>query len=728
MNAKARTSVKAPTAVKIEAERMQFREILLKNPNYFGTVIGSSFKPIKKMAGNTKYEELTCIGFNPNQDILEATVQIKLPYGYGGDLCSPGTTEYVRFFVDFGTGWQDAGVVGFSIHDLPDGLDCAKQQNKPLSYVVTLPLDPAKWRKYCQTPILPKVRAVLSWNVLPSVNPLDSPVWGNVLDRRIQIKPRQWYIKDIAEVIGLEINKPIELPESLKHLELIPLPEPSPPPVEFNALVRQYKTRAGTKAAKGTVEPHRAGFDQIMTALKAPMVSDDFVKAKVAEWKALGLDWAEAVTAIENTSGNTSYEELSCIGLDYNREWLVATFVLKLPSGYAGNLCTKGSSEYVAFWADWDDTCKWQYLGTAEVVVHDIPDIPDGGLCYTAILPVDLDDIRRPCEAPKIGRIRAVLSWATPPSKKNPDELPTWGNRLDTHVQIKPGEVTEGLGAKIRSLGGINVEDIDSGTGLTTPSAKFWYDETPADGWGLGRACPFGGLVVIEGKYQPGYYYRISKRRVNDPAGTYSYVTSSFNVRRMDVGSDPQVADPTTGFFTYKDPALYLDTRLALWYTSGDELWAIRIEVADTLLPFPNIIATSPEYLIQLDNTPPMTAPPLASPTIDIHIDSGGDCKTFDEGGLITGTFVALDDYFGGFSLCTLPNTAVFPSNAPTTPQPSTSPTSSGTWSLNTNAPKQMKPCGYVVSLHVWDRSIVGSKSGSHNHNHIEVGFCLREV
>lgn len=719
----------ASTVVKIETERSNFKEILLKNPNHFGTVSGSAFKPVKKMADNTKYEELTCIGFNPAQDLLEATVQIKLPYGYGGDLCSAGTTEYVRFFADFGAGWRDLGAVGFSIHDLPNGLDCAKKQNKPLSYVVTLPIDPAKWREYCKHAVMPKVRGVLSWNVLPSVNPLDSPVWGNVLDRHIQIKPRKIVIKDIATAIGLDLGKQIELPESLKHLEFVPLPEPGPPPVELHALVKQYKTRATGKAARGAVEPHRLGFSQIVSALKSPLLSDMSVNTKIAEWQALGLDWVEAVAAIEKTSGNTSYEELSCIGLDYNREWLVGTFLVKRPSGYSGDLCTAGSTEYVAFWADWDDTCEWTYLGRAEVAVHDIADIPADGLCYTATLPVDLDAVRRPCETPKIGRIRAVLSWATPPSDTDPDAVPYWGNRLDTHVQIRPGVTEDELTAKIRSLGGINVEDIDAGSGLTTPSAKFWYDELPADSWGLGRPCPFGGLVVVEGKFQPGYYYRISVRRLSDPPGAYTYVTNSFNLRRADVGSDPQVADPATGFFTYKDPLLYLDTRLALWYSTGDELWAVRIEVADALLPSPNIIATSPDYLIQLDNTAPLTAPPLASPMIDIHIDSGGDCKTFVEGDTLTGHFVARDTYFGGFSLATLPNTAAFPSNAPTTAQPSTSPTpvSPGSaWSLNTAAPKKMKPCGYVVQLQAWDRSIVGSKSGSHNYNHTEVGFCLR--
>ena len=718
----------AEKRIVIEEERSKFKEILLKNPNFFGTVRGSPFKAAKKMAANTKYEELTCIGFNPAQDMLEATVQIKLPYGYGGSLCSGGTTEYVRFFVDYGGGWEDLGVAGFSIHDLPDGLDCAKKANKPLSYVVTMPIDSK--RDFCGTPVMPKVRGILSWNVMPTPNPLDPPVWGNVLDRHIQIRPRPKWLKDVAVAIGIDIGKKIDLPEEFKHLEFIPIPEPGPPPVELGDLVKQYKSGAPGNVSKAAVEPHRMGFSQIMTALTSPVLEPASVNAKIAEWKMIGLDWVNAVAAIEKTSGNTSYEELACIGLDYNREWLVGTFVVKRSSGYSGNLCSPGSTEYVAFWADWDNSCQWTYLGRAEVNVHDIPGIPPDGLCYTAVLPVDLDAMRRPCETPKIGRVRAVLSWATPPSTIDPNAVPYWGNRLDTHVQIKPGIPDGEITARIRSLGGINVEDIDPVTGLTIPTAKFWYFETPADEWGLGRACPFGGLVVLEGKYFPGYYYRISKRRVSDPPGAYSFVTNSFNVRRADVGSDPQAADPATGFFAYKDPMLYLDTRLALWHTSGDELWAVRIEIADSLLPFPNIIATSPEYLIQLDNTAPLPAPPLASPMIDIHIDSGGDCMDFVEEETIIGHFVARDIYFGGFTLSTMPNTAAFPSNPPTTPQLATSqtPFSPGSiWHLDTGNPKKMKPCGYVVHLWVSDRSIIGSHPGSHNRNHIEVGFCLRK-
>jgi hypothetical protein len=59
------------------------------------------------MLGNVKFEQLGYVGYNPVLDMLEA-VQIKLPCGYGGDLCSPGSTEYVRFYMDYSSGWVDA--------------------------------------------------------------------------------------------------------------------------------------------------------------------------------------------------------------------------------------------------------------------------------------------------------------------------------------------------------------------------------------------------------------------------------------------------------------------------------------------------------------------------------------------------------------------------------------------------------------------------------------------
>ena len=81
--------------LKIEHERSHYTDLLAANPNHFGNLANSKMPIVKKMHGNPKFEQLGCVGYNPVLDMLEATVQIKLPFGYGGDLCSPGDRKSV---------------------------------------------------------------------------------------------------------------------------------------------------------------------------------------------------------------------------------------------------------------------------------------------------------------------------------------------------------------------------------------------------------------------------------------------------------------------------------------------------------------------------------------------------------------------------------------------------------------------------------------------------------
>jgi hypothetical protein len=55
------------------------------------------------------------------------------------------------------------------------------------------------------------------------------------------------------------------------------------------------------------------------------------------------------------------------------------------------------------------------------------------------VLPLDLTWFRRLCTEKGLHRVRAVLSWNTPPSTVDPDAVPHWGNRLDAHVHVLPG-------------------------------------------------------------------------------------------------------------------------------------------------------------------------------------------------------------------------------------------------------------------------------------------------
>ena len=124
----------------------------------------------------------------------------------------------------------------------------------------------------------------------------------------------------------------------------------------------------------------------------------------------------------------------------------------------------------------------------------------------------------------------------------------------------------------------------------------------------------------------------------------------------------------------------------------------MRLELITFGEPFQG---STPWYRIQMDNTAP-------SATIIVDGDE------YTPGVTITVEFVARDLHFGHFGLSTLPNTITTPSNQPSTATPSNTETSlSGdAWSLNTASPINMRPCGYVIHLEVYDNTIVNSVPG----------------
>jgi hypothetical protein len=716
--------VQEKASLRVERPRVQFLPLIARNPNYFGNLADSPMEPVQEIVGNTKYEELTCVGFNLNLNTLEATIRIKQPTGYSGDLCQAGSIEYVRFFLDYGSGWQDAGVVSFNIHNIPNSVDCAEKLTKPLNYVLSQEIEPNK--RYCRIPVLPKVRAILSWQLEPPAgDPNWSPVWGNVLDRQIQIKPRPWNFVDLVDVLASSVGQELELPQELEEVKLEPIPLPDPPPIALADLVELYRERPSRQQAEReietSVEPHRFGLKEIQPVLATGALDQQALVAKIAEWQSLGLNWQAAVSALEQTSGNVGYEQLNCLGLDYNREWLIATFSIKQPTGYSGNLCEKGSLEHIAFWADWDDTCEWTYLGTVSVGVHDISTIPAGGLHYAAILKVNLDEFRQSCKEPKIGRVRAVLSWNIQPSTVDPDALPYWGNRLDTHVQIKPGKAVTDLEPKIDVIGGISVSQINIfGSGMTTPGAKFAAYGLPADQKNLSRSCPFGGQIHVQADVPPafsqlGLKYRVVSRK----EGTVQEIPVTTPFQIADGQNPPvmRVPDPATGFIDFVDPALNVHSMLAWWEPNGDDRWEIRLETWTGNNVF---LGATAWHKIQLDNT---------APEAEISV-VGGDCEEYNPGDVLNGHFVARDvvgfgDHFGHYTLDTLPDSVSPPDPTPASGNTQTVAAPGDAWTLDTTG---MQPCGYVIELKVWDRTIVDSLPYTHNSNKDDTGFCVLET
>ena len=678
----------------LDKTRTQFLQLITKQPNFFGN-LGADGGPVtQKKVADTTYEDIGCVGYDPVHRRLAATVAIKRSSGYLGNLCSSGSKEHVRFYLDQGDGWEDQGLASFDVHDIPTGKDCSGAGTKPLTYAASVTLDPTQ--KPCRIPQLPRVRVVLSWQDVPPADRPDwRPVWGAVRDVSIQIQPGAETLDSLLDRWKDQFEVPIELPPDLQPIQTLPLADLKVVAADLSELAAKYVHQADEATQ---VEPHRFGASQLALLAQGNLEAD--LKASIAEqWQLADLDLPEALGPFFDMEQETQYEEVDCLALDPNRDELVATFRIKRPTGYLGNLCQEGSKEYISFFADWDDECgEWEHLGTLSLDVHDIAKLPKDGLHYAMYLPVDLKFHRRPCERPKVGRVRAVLSWNTPPGGAN--DPPRWGNALDAHVLIPPGEVVDpdDIRPLFDRIGGIRTRDINDVTGLTGPQASF-LNGRPADG--LQRPCPFGRRVLIQGPPFVGQRYRI---QVRPQGGTWSSLVNTMTLYPLIGPGYSKMPVAGTDWYTYEPILNNTGMVLGWWDTAGDELFDVKLEILGHGEIFQRV---------QLKNS--------GIKARDIHIDAGGDCGRFSIGTTLEGDFVAQDDYLAGYSLGTAPFGAPAGQLTPRRGNVSTPDAPGSRWRLDTTG---MKACGYVLTVHVSDRAILDSNNNRH-HASASVGFCL---
>ncbi len=138
------------------------------------------------------YEELMAVGYHPQMRELKAVINLKLPYGFGGNCPQcPGSMEYVRFYVDWTTDgdyldiWEDQGLAGVHVFDP----GAANDGKLPLEYAVQKHIRfPGRLWKYLEAKCaVRRVRAILSWVTVPPAGQPDwKPFWGNVFETNIR--------------------------------------------------------------------------------------------------------------------------------------------------------------------------------------------------------------------------------------------------------------------------------------------------------------------------------------------------------------------------------------------------------------------------------------------------------------------------------------------------------------------------------------------------------------
>jgi hypothetical protein len=741
-------------AIKVPNERTNFKKLLFSNPNFFGTFPNLG-KVVKQISGDTTFEQLTCLGLYPGEFIgggrLEAVINIKQHSGYGSDACGDGTTEFVRFFVEDASGWHDLGLGSVQVYNIPGPL--------PLSYAVSVNFNQP--RKFCSTENILNVRAILSWNLEPTAgDPNFTPVYGNVLNARVQVQKRFFIDIPLKDLVAEKILT-VE-PSIFADLDLDkPLPSKEPKERNFTELKTLY---ANTK-----VPTHRFGFKEALkvqsgSLSKALAQATTFSKAPTEIVKKgpagllAGINLADILGQIEILNGDTSFEQLTCAGYNPQTRTLEGVIQVKQNSGFSGGLCTSGSTEYVSFFAFVSGA--WQSLGTARVQVYDLAAAsPANPINYAVFRISNVTEML--CNDLTGVPLRAILSWQTEPT--GPDFIPTWGNVVNTHIQ--PQILTSDPGdqqMRLMRIGRVSIIGISNVTGLAN-------DTGVAGDCSNANDSPFGGSPTVTGDFiprvdvfnpvngsiVPGGRPIIYQAWIVPDVGGPFQLTNEFGIQlypplgpvggvfhnqEATAAPAPVIGgSPTDVYYRYMESDLQaVEPRtLAVFNAGGLPEGNYTIEIRGFKFVGGNYLAITPQSkMIHVYNGfPHMEVGPEQRPQLFITLDAPfKDCGDVVVGDTLNGHFSVTDLFFneahiemipitiGGVLQPTQPVILGTGGSSISYPTAPTTGVASGTFSLDTTG---LTPCGYTIRLSATDRALVSDSCSGH-YNEIGVGFCLR--
>jgi hypothetical protein len=170
--------------------RYDHSELILTRSILLSHLFSSEIPPRDVLRHTQKYQEVTyweellCAAFYPKGDRLMAVVSRQQLDGYSGILRCQGSIEYVRFFIDWGDdqGYRPLSLSHFKVWDIEQD----KVSNRyPVCHLVSVAFDSDYYWRALTQGCQPKVRAILSWNYVPSLDAEFLPAFGNRVDSQI---------------------------------------------------------------------------------------------------------------------------------------------------------------------------------------------------------------------------------------------------------------------------------------------------------------------------------------------------------------------------------------------------------------------------------------------------------------------------------------------------------------------------------------------------------------
>lgn len=543
----------------IPAERLLFSQLIAVNPNYFGTLPEldqAPYLPVFPQQAHSTYEDLCGVGLNPPQDMLQAVIRIKQASGYGTGPCGAGSREYVAFYVDYGSGWQRVGTTVTTVHSHP-----SVSPTRPLCYAVRQRLTPEQVQ-HCSTPQLVRVRAILSWNDIPTGANF-TPVWGEVQDQWVQIRPRKLIFVPQPDPFlpGIDLPEP-DVPIDGPNPDIGPAPVLTAgvdffagPQVQLSGSlveIQQVVLETAQLEKPAEVEEERFAFIPLLqqnpnyfasfSAQQAPeAIQADLLQLDPKVAAQLFDKGLPTLVPVLPKQGDVSYEQLRCVGYQPSRRRVSATLEVKREKGYQGSLCQLGSQEFVTFYVYAHGS--WHLLGTESVRVHDIDrSHSENPLHYAVELPTLLmRKFERACGEHQMVWLRGILSWNLNPEPFGPHFVPTYGNVLDCRVALQ----AEGRGAsaQIDYISGVVLNHTDQTAGSASRGMAVRRNQSGTEVPGT-YDRPFSGLVEIQGSIEGATYYKFEQRRPGESSFTemsdpfYYYLLGPSRLKRNPINAD----------------------------------------------------------------------------------------------------------------------------------------------------------------------------------------------
>jgi hypothetical protein len=142
---------------------------------------------------------------------------------------------------------------------------------------------------------------------------------------------------------------------------------------------------------------------------------------------------SSSLKTVLNIQENTTYESIGAVGYHPHFKQVHAKVQIKRNYGYSGSLRNSGSREYVRFYLSSDDAATWEDLGLRGFEMFDVP----GPKPLEHTVSVQLNPREEWRFALTSIRVRAILSWNTPPPADDAKWTPIWGDVAESQIRVE---------------------------------------------------------------------------------------------------------------------------------------------------------------------------------------------------------------------------------------------------------------------------------------------------